>query len=201
MEIEEQPAIEPAIENRKRKKDKEDNPFDILDENLEFYFPSLNHNDYSKFLYIISQLFEKNGGGITIDITHDIDGIKKILLERVEVARIISSSGLMEPIFNTLADEEYVANLRVYPRARVNRFLSAVRPHGFVIRGGKKTRRRRHARSPNKTQYKRESDESMRINQTTSSASHKSARETINRKKTKRSNRPNKNKTRRKRNY
>ena len=201
MEIEEQPAIEPAIENRKRKKDKEDNPFDILDEKLEFYFPSLNHNDYSKFLYIISQLFEKNGGGITIDITHDIDGIKKILLERVEVARIISSSGLMEPIFNTLADEEYVANLRVYPRARVNRFLSAVRPHGFVIRGGKKTRRRRHARSPNKTQYKREFDEGVKDNPTTSSTSHKSTRETINRKKTKRSNRPKKNKTRRKRNY
>ena len=112
----------------------------------------------------------------------------------------------MEPIFNKLADEAYVANLRIYPRARVNRFLSAIEVYGLLSnnrrrRGGKKTRKRRPNRSPNKTRLKRESDESMRINQTTSSASHKSARETINRKKTKRSNRPNKNKTRRKRNY
>ena len=165
---------------------------------LNKFFPTLLPHYYRNFLYLIEELSSDNPNfnltfrnGETL-----IQQIPHYLIKRVEFARIISSSGLMEPMFSKLADEEYVNILRQWPRARVNLFLNALRNTGVQINGGKKTRRRRTSRSTNKTHRK-----NIQVPLQSSSASYKSTYETNGRNKTKRSNRPKKNKTRRKRNY
>ena len=126
-----------------------------------------------------------------------LDEILEYLNQRLEISRIISSCGLMEPQFNSLADDDNIEGLREYPRARVNQFLLNLprTVNIYTRRGGKKTRRRRPARSQNKTHRK---NSQLRVR--TSSASHKSTCETNSRNKTKRLNQPKKHKTRKKRN-
>jgi len=170
----------------------------VYDEQLKDFFPTLLPRYYNDFLLLIETLSSnKPKFNITFRKGETLrQQILHYLIKRVVFARIISSTGLMEPMFNKLADEEYVNNLRQWPRARVNRFLIFLHNIGFQISGGKKTRRRRTLRSTNKTRRR-----NIQVPLQSSSASYKSTYETNGRNKTKRSNRPKKNKTRRKRNY
>jgi hypothetical protein len=169
-----------------------------VDGQLKYFFPTLLPHYYHDFLYLIEKLSSDNPNfNLTFRNGESLrQQIPRYLIKRVEFARIISSTGLMEPMFSKLADEEYVNNLRQWPRARVNRFLLFLHHNGLQINGGKKTRRRRTSRSTNKTHRK-----NIQVPLQSSSASYKSTYETNGRNKTKRSNRPKKNKTRRKRNY
>jgi len=170
--------------------------------------------DVFRVLKTLEQISISTGGFTLHTETKTTYDILEILRNRQYVARLISTLGpqleplneMREGVTRSTRWTRFLISLRTQA-GHANENLEAMTHLNTTVWSmfgrldGGKTRRRRPTRSSNKTQYKRDFDEGVRDNPMTSSASHKSTRETINRKKTKRSNRPKKNKTRRKRNY
>jgi hypothetical protein len=188
------------------------NLHDMVPINEDGYY---SNDDVFNVLYTLEQL-SRQRGGVTLPRDATQDNILLILVDRQYVARLISTLGpQLEPLdairegvtrstrwtrlldyLKTTAGDADENDETTEAMTHLNTTVFSMLRLGGGKSSGRKTRRRRLTRSPNKTHRK-----TSQLHLQTSSTSHKSTRETINRKKTKRSNRTKKNKTRRKRNY
>ena len=135
--------------SRKKKVRKSEN---VFKSHLETYFPHLNEYEYEPFLELVQELAKPRPILLFASGADDNARIIYLLQQRVLVSKILSKSRLMEIIFNDLAEPENIAALRHYPRTRIERFFTAVNSDsGYLITGGKKTKKKRNKPNHRKT--------------------------------------------------